>query len=107
MQKVQPKNKAELLGIIEVSINSYGSNCDLNFIDTSLITDMSDLFCGLNFNGDISCWDVSMVESMRYMFCDSVFDNDISCWNVSNVKYMNCIFLDSALKDKAPEWYFE
>lgn len=56
MAKVQPKNKAELLGLIEISINNYGSNCDLNFIDTSLITDMSDLFCGLDFNGDISRW---------------------------------------------------
>ena len=39
--KVQPKNKTELREIVEKTIKEKGLNCDLNFIDTSKITDMS------------------------------------------------------------------
>ena len=42
---IQPKNKAELKNIIRDTINKEGLECDLNFIDTSLIKDMSHLFC--------------------------------------------------------------
>src|SRR5574344_3050559 len=70
--KVQPKNKDELVKIIRVTTKKEGNNCDLNFIDTSLIIDMSMLFSdkyGLNsFNGDISKWNVSSVEDMGLMF---------------------------------------
>ena len=52
--KVQPKNKTELKKIIEETIKEKGPNCDLNFIDTSKITDMSELFAYAKFNGDIS-----------------------------------------------------
>ena len=41
---VQPKNKSELMKIIKDTIKREGNNCDLNFIDTSKITDMSELF---------------------------------------------------------------
>ena len=50
----QPKRKEELLKIIKDRISKDGHNCDLNDIDTSLITDMSCLFYGSDFNGDIS-----------------------------------------------------
>ena len=65
---VQPKTKDELKDIIRDTIKEQGNNCDLNFIDTSKITDMSALFSDSKFNGDISNWDVSNVEIMRYMF---------------------------------------
>ena len=39
--KFQPKTKDELKKIIEDTIKEQGNNCDLNFIDTSLIKDMS------------------------------------------------------------------
>ena len=39
--KVQPKTREELEQIIEDAIEEKGDNCDLNFIDTSLITDIS------------------------------------------------------------------
>ena len=51
---VQPKNKVELKKIIEETIKEQGNNCDLNFIDTSLITDMSAIFDESDFNGNIS-----------------------------------------------------
>lgn len=41
---VQPKTKKELQSIIKDTISKEGPECDLNFIDTSLITDMSLLF---------------------------------------------------------------
>ena len=40
----QPADKKELEKIIEERIKKEGPNCDLNDIDTSLITDMSYLF---------------------------------------------------------------
>ena len=59
---VQPKTEDELKDIIEDTIKEQGYNCDLNFIDTSLIKDMSSLFSESNFNEDISKWDVSNVK---------------------------------------------
>ena len=50
------KTKDELKKIIEDTIKEQGFNCGLNFIDTSLIEDMSRLFSGSKFNGDISKW---------------------------------------------------
>ena len=61
---VQPKTKDELKKIIEKTIKEQGNKGDLNFIDTSKITDMSELFYNSKFNGDISKWDVSNVENM-------------------------------------------
>ena len=84
--KVQPKNKNKLIKIIKDTIKKEGYDCNLNFIDTSLITDMSYLFSKSGFNGDISCWDVSNVDNMRGMFLDSEFNGDISKWNTRNVK---------------------
>ena len=66
----QPKTRDELIKLVEERINKEGTDCDLNDIDTSLITDMSELFSDSKFNGDISKWDVSNVEDMRYMFAD-------------------------------------
>ena len=64
----QPNTKGELKEIIKDRISKEGPNCDLNDIDTSLITDMSDLFDKSEFNGDISKWNVSKVENMERMF---------------------------------------
>ena len=40
----QPKTRGELNVIIGDRISKEGSNCDLNDVDVSLITDMSGLF---------------------------------------------------------------
>ena len=96
---VKPKDREELLHIIKDTIEKEGNKCDLNFIDTSEITDMSWLFDGSTFNGDISNWDVSNVKYMNNMFYDSKFSGDISNWDMSNVKHMNNMF-SSQLKKK-------
>ena len=88
---VQPKNKNELSDIITnaFKIKQY----DLNFIDTSKITDMSELFANINHNFDVSKWDVSNVTNMNHMFfyCKN-FDCDLSNWDVSNVTDMTSMF---------------
>ena len=74
---VTPENKKELIRIINDTISKEGPNCDLNFIDTSKIDDMSALFYSSKFNGDISKWNVSNVKNMSGMFQYSKFNNDI------------------------------
>jgi len=137
--KYQPKNKKELIEAIEKEIyevqgtpNNPNWEADLNCIDTSKITDMSDLFSIVSslgkfngdiskwnvrnvktmeavfheskFNQDISKWDVSNVENMSYMFAFSKFNQDISNWNVSNVKKMDGMFFKSKFNKDISKW---
>ena len=63
-----PKTKKELRDIILQRIEAEGNEVDLNDIDVSEITDMSNLFEKTNFNGDISSWDVSKVKYFNNIF---------------------------------------
>lgn len=117
--KFRPKTKEELRKLIEKELKCQGPDADLNFIDTSMITDMSYLFEDLHirnikidkwnvsnvtnmsnmfrgaksFNGDISKWDVSNVTDMCNMFrCANSFNCDISKWDVSKVTDMYGMF---------------
>ena len=103
-QNMQPKNKNELRELIEQLIKERGDEADLNDIDVSKITDMSQLFNKLKFNGDISKWDVSNVKDMSYMFCNTVFNGDISSWNVSNVEDMSGMFYRSKFNGDISKW---
>lgn len=95
---VQPKTKEELQQIIKETIEREGNECDLNFIDTSKIKDMSMLFWKIDkmdFNGDISKWDTSNVINMAGLFWGCLrFNGDISKWNTSNVKKMSQMFYE-------------
>ena len=119
-----PKNKDELEKLIFKLIKERGLNADLNDIDVSKITDMSNLFSQYDnsynigyderseyfwkFNGDISEWDVSNVENMKYMFCNCYnFNCNLSNWNISNVKDMEDMFFGSHLQKNPPSWYHE
>jgi len=109
MERVKPETKSELQKIINETIEKYGPNCDLNFIDTSKIRDMSLLFYKSNFNGDISNgdiskWDVSNVKNMAFMFYDSKINGDISKWDVSKVKKMTCMFAWSEFNGDISKW---
>ena len=91
--KYFPETKEELQDIIKQRIKEEGNEVDLNDIDVSKITDMSNLFLETNFNGDISQWDVSNVTNMSGMFYGcNVFNQDISKWDVSNVTNMMSMF---------------
>ena len=105
-------NKKELKELIIQRIREQGLNCDLNDIDVSKVTDMSELFMSSKFehstfNGDISGWNVSNVEYMNRMFENSKFNGDLSRWDASKVRNMYCMFYKSPIDSNEPGWYKE
>ena len=91
----KPSDNEHLKQIIKAYIEQIDIDADLNWIDTSEITDMSNLFAYSEFNGDISKWDVSNVTDMGNMFYSSKFNGDISQWDVSKVTNMSNMFAES------------
>lgn len=91
-----PETKNELQDIIKNLIKERGNDVDLNIIDTSKITDMSDLFDNNSlkgFCGNISQWNVSNVREMNSMFFNcKQFNCDLSHWDVSKVGDMGFMF---------------
>ena len=87
-----PETKEELQKLCnDLTVN-------LGDIDTSKITDMSELFYKSerkDFSG-IETWDVSNVTDMSSMFAESQFNGDISNWNFSNVTDMRGMFYKTA-----------
>ena len=85
----QPTSKESLLGLLS------NPEIKLEEIDTSKITNMSNLFANskrTDFSG-IEKWNVSNVTDMSFLFgnCEN-FNQDISNWDVSNVKDMSYMF---------------
>ena len=102
--KRKPKTDWELCKLVREMIESEGPYCDLNFIDLSNVTSMSELFKNSKFNGDISQWDVSRVKDMYGMFQNSKFNGDISKWNVHNVTRMEHMFEESEFNGDISKW---
>ena len=104
-----PESKSELIKIINKLLEDNQTN--LNVINVSKITDMSDLFSQINenitiTNIDISDWDVSNVTNMENMFFDChEFNCNLSKWDVSNnttdmgAMFRNCSKFDSDLSN--------
>ena len=98
------KNFSELYRVMSEFLEQFGNNSNLNWIDTSAVTEMPQLFFSSNFNGDISNWDVSNVTNMRETFYSSRFTGDISKWDVSNVKDMTRMFAGSDFNSDISKW---
>ena len=92
LDTVQPKNRIQLEQLIDYAFkhNIY----DLNFIDTSKITDMSNLFMNCEHDIDVSNWDVSNVINMVCTFynCNMFTGKGLENWDVSNVTNMSDMF---------------
>lgn len=91
-----PKTREELKELVKKLISERGNKADLNDIDTSKITNMSDLFVFNEFfNGDISLWNVSNVTDMTRMFYECKnFNCDLSEWDVKKVENMTYMFVN-------------
>ena len=100
--KVSDNN--ELKKLIYYFIEQFGNECNLNWIDVSNVTDMSNMFYSSKFNGNINQWDVSNVTDMDGMFASSEFNGDISQWNVSNVNNMSWMFNVSKFNGDISQW---
>ena len=77
--KYHPQTKEELIENIKKLL--YKEETNFNCIDTSAITDMSNLFRSLDISTiDISEWNVSNVKNMEYMFDNCMKLKKIPSW---------------------------
>lgn len=90
-------NREQLINLIN-KLKIY--NISLNWLDVSNITNMTNMFAHLNFNGDISKWDVRKVSDMSYMFYNSNFNNDISKWDINKDTNTTNMFNGCPIKEE-------
>jgi surface protein len=96
----KPTSKAELQAAVRLfscdPAAAHARHGPIGDWCTSLITDMSGLFCHMRtFNADISAWDVRRVTDMSDMFlCAESFNQPLHEWNVgrcTDMRYMFCM----------------
>lgn len=87
--------------LVNDEIKRLGWEADLQFIDTSEVTDMSGLFANTCFCGDISKWDVSKVEDMTGMFrnCRG-FNGDLTTWKLNKRCVTDAMFSGCFIDEK-------
>ena len=105
----QPADRAALVTAVDLwcsdKTSALSTYEDISTWNTSLVTDMSDLFslrrsnfesCGNTSNDEIGHWDVSSVVHMQGMFWGaSTFNKDIGGWDTSRVTDMHEMFMDA------------
>jgi len=77
---------------------------DLTKVCTSLVTDMSFMFQGSQFNQPIGDWDVGAVMDMSLMFQGSEFNQPIGDWDVGAVIDMSLMFQGSQFNQPIGDW---
>ena len=94
---IKANDEDHLKELIQIGQELFGDDGNFNWIDTSEITDMSNLFFeNSTFNGHIELWDVSNVTNMWGMFSSAdSFNQPIRGWDVSNVTDMRYMFQDA------------
>jgi len=105
--KYSPKDKDELKNLMEILIKERGNDGRFNDIDTSKVTDMSDLFKdNSDFNGDISDWNVGKVTDMSSMFENaSSFDRDLNNWVTEQANTSKMFKGATKMRKQLPDWY--
>ena len=102
-QIFKPKSKEELQEAVDLwcenKEDALFKYLHISSWNTSLITDMRNLFSGKDyFNDNISNWDVSSVTDMGGMFMHTtIFNQPLSSWNVSSVTDMSFMFCGASL----------
>ena len=102
---VIPTDKKELNEILKERL-AKDKDADLNDIDVSNITDMSNIFKWLDpHNINISDWDVSRATNMNHMFfgCKNMNFESLENWDVSNVEDMSYMFTGTNITGKEIE----
>ena len=102
--------------------NATGAHGHISAWDTSRVTDMSYLLCGVSsghrhdvsggcnvrnrqFNDDINGWDVSQVTSMDSMFWSATsFNRQLNSWDVSQVANMEEMFRETSFDQRLDSW---
>lgn len=95
--KYHPKDRGELIKIIEDRIKEENDDIDFNDIDTSNLTNIEGAFAykGKLTKIDISAWDVSRVKCMMEMFagCKNLESiGDISDWKIESLTDITGMF---------------
>ena len=92
LKSKQEADDRTIRSLVSKTILSYGHKANLNFIDTTKVTDLSNIFNNLRFNGDVSSWNTENVITMNKLFYRTEFIGDITNWNVKNVIDMSDMF---------------
>lgn len=103
-QKILKASDETIQDIVNDGLRRYGRRADLNYIDVSIVTDMSYLFYNVDFNGDVSKWNTSNVRYMYSMFELSTFNGKVSSWDISKVIDMSHMFAESNFNRSINRW---
>jgi surface protein len=105
---IRPNTRKELRVLIEQELERQGPDADLNFIDTSEITDMSYLFENLTIrNIKINKWNTFKVTNMHgtFLHCSEFVGSGFETWDISNVTNMVSMFAGcKKLNPDLSEW---